>query len=269
MVRIPFLLLLGFYVWCDQPVLRARTVRRPDTLDIYVVAKQWMWKVAAPGRPARDRRAARAASGEPVQLVMTSQDVIHSFFVPAFRIKQDVLPGRYTELWFTADQAGRVSPVLRRVLRHRPLAHGRAASYVMAAAGLRALARRAGTRDADARGAQGERAVPRSTAAAAATAPHRAVHAPDARRPVTGSPCRSRTAAGRRPTSTISAIRILLPQKRRRRRLRADHAVVRRPVSEDDLLTLVAYIKSLDAERAGDANDARACPTPIRASTAI
>ena len=63
--------------------------------------------------------------GQPVRLVMTSQDVIHSFFVPAFRIKQDVLPGRYTTIWFKADQAGRLPPVLRRVLRHRARPHGR------------------------------------------------------------------------------------------------------------------------------------------------
>ena len=48
---------------------------------------------------------------------MTSEDVIHSFFVPAFRTKQDVVPGSYSTIWFTADQAGQVSSLLRRVLR--------------------------------------------------------------------------------------------------------------------------------------------------------
>ena len=64
-------------------------------------------------------------SGRPVRLMMTSQDVIHSFYVPAFRIKQDVLPGRYTTLWFTATKTGDYPPVLRRILRHRAFAHGR------------------------------------------------------------------------------------------------------------------------------------------------
>ena len=56
---------------------------------------------------------------------MTSEDVIHSFFVPAFRTKQDVVPGRYTTTWFTPTKAGQVSPVLRRILRHQPLRHDR------------------------------------------------------------------------------------------------------------------------------------------------
>ena len=49
---------------------------------------------------------------------MTSQDVIHSFYVPAFRVKQDVLPGRYTSLWFEPTQGRALPSVLRRVLRH-------------------------------------------------------------------------------------------------------------------------------------------------------
>ena len=75
-------------------------------MEIYCVGKQWMWKFAAHRRAARDQRAAR--SGGPRRaLIMTSQDVIHAFFVPAFRIKADVLPGRYTSTWFHATQPGR------------------------------------------------------------------------------------------------------------------------------------------------------------------
>ena len=70
-------------------------------LPIYVVAKQWMWKVQHPGGQ-REINELHVPVGEPVRLTMTSQDVIHSFFVPAFRVKQDVLPGRYQKLWFTA-----------------------------------------------------------------------------------------------------------------------------------------------------------------------
>src|SRR5919199_2193873 len=76
-----------------------------DALEVYVVAKQWMWKVELPGGQA-EINALHVPTGRPVKLTMTSQDVIHSFYVPAFRIKADVLPGRYTTIWFQATQAG-------------------------------------------------------------------------------------------------------------------------------------------------------------------
>lgn len=77
-----------------------------DAMSIYVVGKQWMWKAEHPsGR--REINALHVPVGEPVRLVMTSQDVIHSFYVPAFRVKQDVLPGRFTALWFEATRIGR------------------------------------------------------------------------------------------------------------------------------------------------------------------
>jgi cytochrome c oxidase subunit 2 len=74
-------------------------------MDVYVQGKKWMWKFAYPGGP-NGSDVLRVPEGRPVRLLMTSQDVIHSFFVPAFRIKQDVLPGRYAEAWFQA-KAGR------------------------------------------------------------------------------------------------------------------------------------------------------------------
>lgn len=76
-----------------------------DALEIYVVAKQWMWKAEQPGGQA-EIDAVHVPTGRAVKLTMTSQDVIHSFFVPAFRVKADVLPGRYTTVWFQATQPG-------------------------------------------------------------------------------------------------------------------------------------------------------------------
>jgi cytochrome c oxidase subunit 2 len=76
-----------------------------DALEINVVAKQWMWKVQhAEGRSEIDEL--HIPTGRPIKLIMTSQDVIHDFFVPAFRVKNDVLPGRYTTLWFEATKPG-------------------------------------------------------------------------------------------------------------------------------------------------------------------
>jgi cytochrome c oxidase subunit 2 len=74
-------------------------------LEIHVVAKQWMWKAQHP-EGVREIDALHVPVGVPVKLEMTSQDVIHSFGVPAFRIKQDVLPGRYTSTWFEAKEVG-------------------------------------------------------------------------------------------------------------------------------------------------------------------
>lgn len=76
-----------------------------DAVPIHVVAKQWMWKAQHPGGQ-REINELHLPVGRPVRLVLTSQDVIHSFFMPAFRIKRDVLPGTYSSLWLTPRKAG-------------------------------------------------------------------------------------------------------------------------------------------------------------------
>jgi cytochrome c oxidase subunit 2 len=83
------------------------TAMRPpeDALEVYVVGKQWMWHFQhLEGR--REINELHVPVGRPVKLIMTSQDVIHSFYVPAFRIKMDVVPGRYTTTWFEAIKTG-------------------------------------------------------------------------------------------------------------------------------------------------------------------
>jgi cytochrome c oxidase subunit 2 len=76
-----------------------------DALKAYVVAKQWMWKVEHAGGQ-REIDALHVPVNKPIELIMTSQDVIHDFFVPAFRLKRDVLPGQYEMLWFKARKTG-------------------------------------------------------------------------------------------------------------------------------------------------------------------
>ena len=78
----------------------------PNALQIFVVGKQWMWKVQHPGGQ-REINQLHVPVGQDVRLVMASQDVIHSFFIPALRIKQDVVPGRYETMWFRANKVGR------------------------------------------------------------------------------------------------------------------------------------------------------------------
>jgi cytochrome c oxidase subunit 2 len=100
----PLLVFLGMFVWAAIDYLNLSQAPQNAT-PVFVVAKQWMWTLEHDnGR--REINELHVPLGQPVRLVMTSQDVIHSFFVPAFRIKQDVLPGRYTSLWFKPTVAG-------------------------------------------------------------------------------------------------------------------------------------------------------------------
>jgi cytochrome c oxidase subunit II len=78
----------------------------PDAMDVYVMGKQWMWKFTYPEGPG-SVGVLHVPANRPVRLLITSRDVIHSVFIPAFRIKMDALPGRYTEIWFTATKTGR------------------------------------------------------------------------------------------------------------------------------------------------------------------
>jgi cytochrome c oxidase subunit II len=95
----------GLFVWGAN--LYVRLFRPPQrALKIYVVGKQWMWKVEHAGGQ-RELNALHVPLGRPVELLLTSEDVIHDFSIPAFRLKHDVLPDRYETLWFTATRAGR------------------------------------------------------------------------------------------------------------------------------------------------------------------
>jgi len=101
---IPFVIFMAIFVWGAIVYFQSRTPPR-DATEVYVVAKQWMWKLEhAEGQ--REINELHVPAGRDVKLIMTSQDVIHSFFVPAFRMKQDVLPGRYTVAWFRATKPG-------------------------------------------------------------------------------------------------------------------------------------------------------------------
>lgn len=102
---VPFLLFVAIFGWSIDLWARLRSPPA-DSLTVYVVGKQWMWKIQhANGR--REIDTLHLPLGQPVRLVMTSEDVIHSFYIPAFRVKQDVVPGRYTQLWFEPTLAGR------------------------------------------------------------------------------------------------------------------------------------------------------------------
>src|SRR6266436_5964299 len=101
---IPLGIFMVIFVWGAVIYFKERTPPRGAT-EVYVVAKQWMWKLQHE-EGQREINELHVPVGRDVEMIMTSQDVIHSFYVPAFRIKQDVLPGRYTTLWFHATRSG-------------------------------------------------------------------------------------------------------------------------------------------------------------------
>ncbi|PDW03222.1 cytochrome c oxidase subunit II [Candidatus Viridilinea mediisalina] len=101
---IPLVLVLTVFFWGAFLYIDMRTPP-DDSLEIYVIGKQWMWHVQHPNGK-RENNELHIPIGQPVKLIMTSQDVIHSFYIPDFRVKQDVLPGRYTIMWFEATQPG-------------------------------------------------------------------------------------------------------------------------------------------------------------------
>jgi cytochrome c oxidase subunit II len=103
-IVIPLLISFGIFGWAAKVYFDLKTPPE-DALEIYVVGKQWMWKIQHPNG-VRENDELHIPVGRTIKLTMTSQDVIHSFFIPAFRIKQDVLPGRYTTEWFKATKVG-------------------------------------------------------------------------------------------------------------------------------------------------------------------
>ena len=101
---IPLILAMGVFVLGAD--LYFRIYRMPaDGIDMFVVGKQWMWKIQHPDGK-REINELHVPVNQKVRLTMASEDVIHSFFIPAFRVKRDVVPGRYTQMWFEATKVG-------------------------------------------------------------------------------------------------------------------------------------------------------------------
>lgn len=101
---IPAIVFLSLFFWGAKVYFD--TYRVPEGADrYYVVGKQWMWKYQHPAGN-REINDLHVPVGRPIELVITSEDVIHSFFVPAFRVKRDAVPGRYSTAWFEATKTG-------------------------------------------------------------------------------------------------------------------------------------------------------------------
>ncbi len=101
---IPLAIFLLTFVW--GALLYFRIYDPPtNAMNIYIVGKQWMWKAEHPGGQ-HEINALHVPTGKPIQLTMISQDVFHSFSIPDFRIKREVIPGRYSTVWFEPTQVG-------------------------------------------------------------------------------------------------------------------------------------------------------------------
>jgi len=101
---IPFIIAMTMFGWGAQ-VYFEQYKPPANAIEVYVVGKQWMWKLQhATGQ--REINELHIPVGRKIKLIMTSEDVIHDFFVPAFRTKADVVPGKYTTLWFEATTPG-------------------------------------------------------------------------------------------------------------------------------------------------------------------
>jgi cytochrome c oxidase subunit 2 len=101
---VPLVLAMIMFGWGAS--LYFTNSRAPEgAMELHVVGKQWMWKIQHPGGRSEINEL-HVPTGRPIRMRMISEDVIHSFYIPAFRVKQDVLPGRYSTLWFEPTRPG-------------------------------------------------------------------------------------------------------------------------------------------------------------------
>jgi cytochrome c oxidase subunit II len=101
---IPFILSMIMFVWGADLFYRM-AVPPSNAMEIFVVGKQWMWKVQHP-EGVREINELHVPIGRPVRITIGSEDVLHDYSIPAFRVKMDAVPGKMTTMWFTATKAG-------------------------------------------------------------------------------------------------------------------------------------------------------------------
>jgi len=103
-IAVPLAIVVVIFFWSAHLYISMNRVPR-NAVDVYVVGKRWMWKVQhLTGQ--REINELHVPVGIPIRLNLTSEDVIHSFFIPAFRVKKDAVPGRYSVAWFLATKPG-------------------------------------------------------------------------------------------------------------------------------------------------------------------
>lgn len=237
---VPFGMFLAVFIWSLFVFARLHSPPR-DAQTVYVVAKQWMWKIQHSGGQ-REINVLHVPLGQPIRLVMISQDVIHSFGLPAFRLKQDVLPGSYTNLWFTPTETGRFSFFCD---QYCGLDHSKMVGEVVVmppAAYARWLEQNPGPENVAARGA----ALFRSRGCSGCHGANASVHAPDL------DGLYGRTVHLADGSTVIADDRyihdsILLPDKQVVAGFAPIMPSFEGQLSEEEILELVAYIKATTA----------------------
>jgi cytochrome c oxidase subunit 2 len=238
---VPFVLFLVFYVWSTGMFFDLHSAPA-GSLEIDAVAKQWMWKFQHPGGQ-REIDQLHVPAGEPVKIVMASQDVIHSLFIPALRLKQDIVPGRYTSLWFNADRPGTYKLTCAEFCGADHSVMG-GSFIVMSKADYASWLESSGV---DQSLAQQGAALFRSHGCSGCHGPASTVHAPSLDG-LYGKP--APLESGSIVTADEQYIRdsILLPQKQIAAGYPHIMPTFQNVLGEDDVLRLVAYIKSLGAK---------------------
>jgi cytochrome c oxidase subunit 2 len=238
---IPLLLFLTIFAWAAR-IYYDLSAAPDDAVPVYVVGKQWMWKLEhRDGR--REINTLHIPVERPVKLIMSSQDVIHSFYVPAFRIKQDVVPGRYTTLWFEATEPGTFRLMCA---EYCGTDHAKMRGSIIAMRPAEYERWLAGGTPPGSMAEQGGRLF-RQFGCSGCHSPHATVHAPDLHglfgRPV-------QLADGTSVIADEAYIRdsILLPRKQVVAGFAPIMPTFEGQIGESEILRIIAYIKSLGTE---------------------
>jgi cytochrome c oxidase subunit 2 len=215
----------------------------PDTLDIFVVGKQWMWKVQHPDGQA-EIDTLHVPVDRDIRVIMASQDVIHSFYIPAFRIKRDVVPGRYESLWFHPTEIGTYALECSEFCGTD---HARMTGEIVVMSQADYANWLATQAHGDSLAGAGEKLF-HSLGCGGCHGPASTVHAPDLA-DLYGKTVTLADGGFARADDDFLRDAILLPQKR----APAGYAPVMPSfagqLDESQILALIAYIKSLDASR--------------------
>jgi cytochrome c oxidase subunit 2 len=120
---IPFIIAMMIFAWAS--VVYFRSIRPPDqTIEIYATGKRWMWRFQHTDGN-REINTLHVPLGRPVKITFTAEDVLHDLYIPAFRVKADAIPGRYSSIWFEATKAGEYHLFCAEYCGTRTFRHGR------------------------------------------------------------------------------------------------------------------------------------------------